>query len=163
VKLASQWRTGQQMILAEDIRWKHCHIKSLNLLPNVWTKQIAIDSGAHDAIFVRDDHVTECTSSNIAIVHEGVIVTHPANEWILHGVTRRFVLEYAKKTGLPVEETEFPPDSLFKADEVFTMGTLSEVTPVNMIDGREVGPYADAPGSMIRKLRSAIREAVKLA
>lgn len=162
-KLASLWRTGQQMILAEDIRWKHCHIKSLNLLPNVWTKQMAIDSGAHDAIFVRDDRVTECTSSNIAIVRDGVIITHPANDWILHGVTRRFLLEHAKTTGLPVEEAVFSPDSLFTADEVFTMGTLSEVTPVNTIDGREVGAHADLPGSIVRKLRSAIREAAKLA
>lgn len=162
-KLAAQWTTGLQMILAEDIRWKHCHIKSLNLLPNVWTKQIALDSGAHDAIFVRDGRVTECTSSNIAIIRDDVIITHPANEWILHGVTRRFVLEYAHSAGLPVAETAFSPDSLFTADEVFTMGTLSEVTAVHMVDGRAVGARAAAPGSVVQKLQSAIRGAAELA
>ncbi len=161
----SKWtvlqENGQHMILVEDIRWKHCHIKSLNLLPNVWMKQRAIDQGADDAIFIRDGVVTECTSSNLAIVRSGVVFTHPADDYILHGVTRRFMMEQARLAGVVIREERFEQEALYTADEVFTLGTMSGILPVTKIDGREVGKKNKEPSSVTRWLQQALQKAVE--
>jgi D-alanine transaminase len=159
-KYAAMRERGITLITTEDIRWKWCYIKSLNLLPNVLAKQKALDAGAQDAVFVRDNVVTECTSSNIALVSQGVIYTHPANDHILHGVTRRVMIELAKDMGVTVVEEEFPPVRLFAADELFIMGTLTEFAPVVAVDGRPVGARALAPDSTVRRLARAFRERI---
>ena len=45
---------GVSIVSLEDIRWGRCHVKSLNLLPNVMAREHALRSGAFEAIFVRD-------------------------------------------------------------------------------------------------------------
>ncbi|MCY0893636.1 MAG: aminotransferase class IV [Acidibacillus sp.] len=149
---------GQRMIIVDDIRWKHCHIKSLNLLPNVWMKQKAKDQGADDAIFVRDGVVTECTSSNLAIVRDGVVVTHPADEFILHGVTRRFMIEHANLLGFEVKEESFSPDALYSADEVFTLGTMSGITPIIHVEGTPISTNGLVDGSITKRLQVLLQE-----
>jgi len=151
---------GQRMILAPDIRWQWCYIKSLNLLPNILTKQKALDAGVNDAIFVRDGWVTEGTSSNLGIIRGGVLYTHPADEHILHGITRQVILSLAVQVGLSVSETRFSPETLVTADEVFTMSTLTEIAPVVEIDGQAVGQGALADDSGVRRLQRAYRQAV---
>jgi D-alanine transaminase len=121
-----------------DIRWLRCDLKTLNLLANVLAKQEAVDSGAHEAILHRDGIVTECSASNIMIVKDGVVRTHPANHLILHGVTRAIVLRAAQKLELPVLEEPFDLEALLAADEVFITGTTVEVTPIIEVDGRMI-------------------------
>ncbi|KUO95732.1 aminotransferase class IV [Ferroacidibacillus organovorans] len=125
---------GQRVKTTEDIRWSWCYIKSLNLLPNVLMKQRALDEGFHDAIFVRDGLVTEGTSSNIAIVRGGTLYTHPANQSILHGITRQVVLELARELCIPVVELAFTVDELKEADEAFTMSTIAEIVPIRQVN-----------------------------
>lgn len=153
---------GQRMILAPDIRWQWCYIKSLNLLPNILTKQKALDAGVNDAIFVRDGWVTEGTSSNVGFISGGVLHTHPADEHILHGITRQVVLSLAGQIGLRVSETRFTSESLMAADEVFTMSTLTEIAPVVEIDGQAVGQAALADDSFVRRLQRAYRQTVSV-
>ncbi|HOV64716.1 MAG TPA: D-amino-acid transaminase, partial [Spirochaetia bacterium] len=93
---------GAGCILAEDIRWLRCDIKSTNLLPNVLAKEEARSKGCFEAIFHRGDIVTEGASSNIFAVRSGVIFTHPANNLILAGITRTAVLGIIAHLGLPV-------------------------------------------------------------
>lgn len=152
---------GLKVMWTEDVRWKYCYIKSLNLLPNVMAKQAALDAGYQDAIFVRDGLVTECTSSNIAIVSDGIVYTHPANERVLHGVTRRFALEYLRSVGVEVREEVFTVDDLLQADEVFTMSTITEFAPVVEVEGRKVGLRATSQDSVLRRLQAAYRENVR--
>ena len=152
---------GLSMTWTEDIRWKLCYIKSLNLLPNVMAKQAALDAGYQDAIFVRDGFVTECTSSNIAIVKGQTVYTHPANERVLHGVTRRFALEYLREAGVEVREEMFTMEELMQADEVFTMSTITEFAPVVKVNGTDVGNRTKSKGSMLRQLQSAYQAQIK--
>ena len=159
-KYARIRQSGQRVILAEDIRWKYCYIKSLNLLPNVLVKQQALDAGVNDALFVAEGVVREATSSNISIVRGGALVTHPANERILHGVTRRTVLELCALLGIPAREETFTVADLLAADEVFTMSTLTELAPIVEVDGQAVGPRALEEGSVLRRLQRAYRERV---
>lgn len=142
---------GITAMTIEDIRWLRCDLKTLNLLPNVLAKQAAIDKGAEEAIMHRNGTVTECSASNLMIVKDGTLMTHPANHLILHGVTRAVVLELARQADLDIAETPFTLDQLKAADEAFITGTTAEITPVIQIDGEPVG--SGKPGTITRKLQ----------
>ena len=65
---ASSPPAAMNAVLAEDIRWHQCSIKSLQLLPNVLTKNIALEAGVDEAILHRDGHITESTATSVFIV-----------------------------------------------------------------------------------------------
>lgn len=153
-----QLQNGLRAVTIPDIRWLRCDIKTLNLLPNNLAKQEAVDRGADEAILHRSGTVTECSSSNIMIVKDGTILTHPADNLILHGVTRSAVLRLAARKGLELREEAFDLDALYRADEVFITGTTAEVTPIVEIDGKPAGNPA---GSVTRALQQAFEELIQ--
>jgi D-alanine transaminase len=142
---------GYAAITLPDTRWLHCDFKTLNLLANVLAKQAAADRGAADAILHRDGTVTESSASNVMIVRQGRLLTHPANQLILHGVTRAVVLRLAVQAGIPAEERPFTLEELFTADEVLLTGTTIEIMPVISVDGQRIG--SGAPGPVTRRLQ----------
>lgn len=145
--------SGITAVTVPDIRWLRCDLKTLNLLPNVLAKQEALDRGADEAILHRDGVVTECSASNVMIVEDGVVLTHPANHLILHGVTRAVVIALLGEIGVPFAEEPFDLTRLADADEVFVTGTTVEVTPIVAIDGR---PVADGKrGTVTARLQQA--------
>ena len=131
--------SGVEVVTMEDIRWARCDIKSLNLLGNVLARQQAKTAGAFEAIFVRGGNVTEGAVSNVMLAKGGAVITAPDDQWILSGVTRRLVLDLARKHGIPVEERAVSIEEFRQADEVFLTGTTVEVLPVVRVDGRAVG------------------------
>lgn len=151
-------QNGISAISRADFRWLRCDIKSLNLLPNTMLKQEAIDHNANEVVLHRDGIVTECSSSNLMMVQGGVIHTHPANHYILHGITRSVVLRLAEQLAITVREQPFTLDQLYGADEVFITGTTVEVTPVLSIDGQPVG--SGSPGKITRKLQEAFTQTI---
>ncbi|MCH8153451.1 MAG: branched-chain-amino-acid transaminase [Planctomycetes bacterium] len=116
-------------------------LKSLNYLNNIMAKIEAIDADALEAIMLNtDDYVSECTGDNIFIVTNGRIITPPIEAGILHGVTRRFVIEeLAPHLEYQVCEEMMKLDDVFKADEVFLTGTAAEIIGVNRVDDRTIG------------------------
>jgi D-alanine transaminase len=153
--LASKRETGVKVTLVDDERWKNCYIKSLNLLPNVIAKQKATNEGYDEAVFVRDGVVLEGSSCNVFLVKDGVLITPPANRYILHGITRATLLEIAQELCIPAEEKEFGPDLLLSADEAFLTSTSMEVMPITEIDGKQIG--SGVPGEIAKKLHAAYR------
>lgn len=147
---------GVSVISLPDIRWLRCDIKSLNLLPNVLARQEAAERGAAEAVLHRDGVVTECSASNIAIVQNGVIRTHPANNLILHGITRAVALRLADELGVPFEERAFTLEELAAADEAFLLGTTVEITPVVKVDDNPIG--GGRPGPVTRRLQEAFEK-----
>ena len=85
--------------------------------------------------------VAESTGANIFLVQNGVIHT-PTPDCFLDGITRRTVMDLARKRGYEVVERVIMPEDLAHADEVFLTGTAAEVTPVGEIDEHnyQVGP-----------------------
>jgi len=152
--------TGISVISLADIRWLHCNYKTLNLLANVLAKQEASERGAADAILHRDGIVTESSASNVAIVKDGVLLTHPADNLILHGVTRAVALHLARAAEISVQERSFTLDELYDADEAFVTGTTVEITPIVSVDGRAVG--GGAPGPVTRRLQRDFASAIQL-
>lgn len=142
---------GISVVTLEDIRWLHCNYKTLNLLANILAKQEAADRGAADAVLHRGGIVTESSASNVMIVKNGALITHPANNLILHGVTRAVALRLARAAEIPAEERPFTLDELYAADEAFVTGTTVEITPIVAVDGRGVGH--GTPGPITRRLQ----------
>ncbi len=148
---------GARAITVRDIRWKRCDIKTVQLLPNALAKQQAVDAGADDAIFVSTKGVVrEGTSSNLFIVTNDTVKTHPLTTRILPGITRHHLLSICADQDIRVEETTFGKASMAAADEVFLSGTVTEVLPVTVIDGRPVG--SGRPGPMTRRLYALLRD-----
>lgn len=150
---------GIKASLQDDIRWLRCDIKTLNLLGNVLAKQKAYENGAEEAIFHRGNIVTEGGSCNAFIVKDGILITHPADHFILNGITRIHVLDIAKRLGIPVQERTFTTSELLAADEAFITSTGVEVTPVVQVDDKFIG--SGKPGPVTKRLFAAFDEDVK--
>lgn len=131
--------SSMKAITTEDIRWLRVDIKSLNLLPNCMAKQKAMEAGVHEAIFIRDQVVTEASSSNLFGVKDGKLYTHPLNNLILNGITRQVVLRLASQLNLPVIEETFTKETLYLMDEVFITNTGVNICPVTEIDSIQIG------------------------
>lgn len=138
-------KNGVAAITLEDIRWKYCHIKAIALLPNILLRQQAIDAEAQEAILIRDGVITEGAASNVFIVTEGVIKTPPKGPFLLPGITRDLVLELAAAHGLAHEESEFGPEALTKAEEIWLTSSTRELLPVTRLDNRAVGSGRPGP------------------
>jgi len=147
---------GVAAMVADDIRWLRCDIKSLNLLPNLLAKQAATEQGCYEAILHRDGLVTEGSASNAYIVSGGKVKTHPATNLILNGITRQVVARICDKNNIPFVEEAFTLDDLYNADEIFVTSTTSEVMPVVKLDGNAVGD--GKPGEVTRKLQTLFVE-----
>ncbi|OJF95761.1 D-amino-acid transaminase [Alkalibacterium sp. 20] len=131
-----QLQTGIKTIITEDIRWLKCDIKMISLLGNIMLKHEAHKHNADEAILHRDQTVTECSSSNVAIVKDGAIYTHPDGNLILPGITKVVWRNCAKKLNIPVYEQAYSTADLLKADEVFCSSTTIEIMPVNQVDSQ---------------------------
>lgn len=132
-------KNGVKAITVDDIRWLRCDIKSLNLLGNVLAKEKAAQNGAAEAIMHRDQTVTEGSSSNVYAVKSGEIYTHPANNLILNGITRRIIKKSAEALNIPFIEEAFTLDFLNDADEVIISSTSIEVMPVIQVNDNKIG------------------------
>jgi D-alanine transaminase len=144
------WEAGGHAITVADQRWARPEIKTTQLLPNVLAAQAAVDAGATDAIFVRDGMALEAPSANLFAVFGGILTTPPASNYILHGITRSFVLELAGDLGIEVAERSFSREELETADEVFLSSTVLEIRPIVRIDGAAVGN--GVPGAVTRAI-----------
>ncbi|AZB42166.1 D-amino-acid transaminase [Bacillus sp. FJAT-42376] len=149
-------KTGVEVITAEDMRWKRCDIKSLNLLWNVMAKQEASDAGKYETVFVRDGVITEGSSTNFYAVKDGTVYTHPANNFILNGITRLKIIEACRNAGVKVVEKEIPAADLDQYEEAFISSTTIEVMPVVKIDSR---PFSSGrPGPVTLSIQKAFRD-----
>lgn len=137
--------TALTAILTEDLRWCRCDIKSLMLLPNVLAKNQAVNAGADEAILHREGRVTEGTAASVFVVRRGALWTHPADQWILDGITRRTILELSRAAAIPVHPIAVTTQQLMSADEVLICGTTTPVAGVVKIDGRDIGDGAIGP------------------
>ena len=144
---------GVAVITVPDNRWHRVDIKSISLLPNVLAKQAARERGAKEAWFVdRDGHVTEGSSSNAWIVtRDGKVVTRPADQGILRGITRTVLIDVIRAQGLELEERPFTVEEAYGAREAFLTSASQIVMPIICIDEHPVGN--GAPGLIATALR----------
>lgn len=101
-------------------------------------------AGAADALMLDlEGFVSETNATNVFLVKDGVVYTSPADS-CLPGITRRTVILLCQKLGIPVcENRRLSLTEFYAGDEVFTTGTMGELTPVYEIDGRFIGPSVE--------------------
>lgn len=128
-----------KLISMEDIRFKLCNIKTLNLIPSVLANQRAVEHGCDEAVLHRGSRVTECAHSNISILKDGVLQTAPTDELILPGITRKHLLALANEHGISVLEKPFSMVELMNADEVIVTSSSALCMKAESIDGIPVG------------------------
>jgi D-alanine transaminase len=144
---------GIAVITVADRRWARPDIKSVSLLPNVLAKQAARDAGAREAWLVdAQGFVTEGASSNAWIVAANdEVVTRPADNSILNGISRAVVLDAIAARGLSLIERPFTVPEAKAAREAFVTAASQIVQPVISIDGKPVGN--GRPGPLTLTLR----------
>ena len=133
--------TGHAVVSKPDIRWKRCDIKTVSLLPAVMAKQAAVQEGAVEAWLVNEKGmITEGTSSNAWIVTlADELITTPADNTILSGITRKTVLRLAERIGLTLIERPFSLLEAKQAKEAFCTSSTALVKPIVKIDQEIVG------------------------
>ncbi len=110
-----------------------------NLLNNILAKIEANVAGADDALMLdAEGFLSETNATNVFLVRGGVVLT-PFADACLPGITRAKVLELCRVHGVPHAEKRLTLAEAWTADEMFVTGTLGELTPVGVLDGRSIG------------------------
>ncbi len=137
-------------------------VKSLNYMNSILAKIEARSAGSDDAIFL--DHrgfVSEGSVTNIFVVKDGKVATPSTAAGILHGITRERLIRLCSDLGMDVQERDVTPFELATADEVFMVGTKSEILAVGSVSGEKVG--TGGAGPVTRKLYAEFSRVVQRA
>ncbi len=137
-------------ITAEDTRFLHCNIKTLNLIPSILAMQRAKEAGCYEAILHRGERVTECSKSNVHIIKDGTLVTAPTDNLILPGIARSHLLEACGALGIPFEERPYTLDELRGADEILITSSTSFLRRCERVDGEAAGAKDEARFAALR-------------
>ena len=151
-QLTENLEKGAPAVTAEDTRWTRCSIKSTSLLANVLLKQLAVESGAHETIMLRNGLLTEGTSSTVHVVIGGEIRTPPRSTQLLPGTTQDLVSELAGQAGIPTRFVAVTEAQLRNADEIFIGAATIGPMAVTRLDGKSVG--TGVPGPVWQRIRA---------
>ena len=124
-----------KLITVDDHRYEYCDIKTINLLPSVLSMTQAENQNCDEAVFVKNGIITECSKSNISIIKEGRLITHPKTNRILPGIARAHLLKQCSAIDVQVVEREFDISELLEADEVLISSTTKLCKKANSING----------------------------
>lgn len=120
-------------------------IKSGNFLNNILAYKDAKDGMAHEAFLCNaEGYLAEGTTSNLFVAKNDLVWT-PHSYGILDGITRAVLFEEAERAGIPLGETNIPPEALFSADEVFFTSSIKGVVPVARVNGQVIGAGRRGP------------------
>lgn len=127
-----------------------------NLINNILAKIEANLAGVDDAIMLDlNGFVSETNATNVFLIKSETVQT-PHADSCLPGITRSVVMALAREAEIPVSEKNISLTEVYTADEVFTTGTMGELTPVLEVDGRQIG--SGEPGPMTRRLSGIFQE-----
>lgn len=140
------------LISMQDVRFEYCHIKTTNLLPNVFASEKATRAGADEVLWHRDGRVTEAAHSSILIIKDGAVIMPPLDQFVLPGITRKVLHNLCDQNGIKVEVREFSVDEVMDADEIILCSTTKNVLYVYEIDGKAVGGKDQILAQKLQKL-----------
>jgi D-alanine transaminase len=152
---------GVACVTARDFRWERGDIKSVSLLGNVLARQISADHGAVETIMFRDGWLTEASSSNVWIAHEGALLGPPRSEQILEGIRVELLRELCEEEGIAYNLRPISEADVRAADEILLSSATKEVLPVTKLDEHAVGHGAlrGKPGPVYARLHEAYQRA----
>lgn len=161
---SSLYESGANVVIVDVIRnhpgTVNPMIKSNNLLNCALAMQEAHRRGAYEGVMRNvQGELTECTTSNLFIVKNGMALTPPLAAGLLPGITREFLFEVGRDAGIVVRERVMHDEDLFEADEAFVTSTTREAVPIVRVDDRPIGD--GTPGPVTTRLLQAFRKAAR--
>jgi branched-chain amino acid aminotransferase len=153
--MVSSWRRVDDNVAPARAKVTGIYINS------ALAKSEAEENGYDEAIMLtHDGHVSEGSAENIFLLRHGTLVTPPASDNILEGITRDTVMALAKDVlHVPVVERSIDRSELYVADEVFLCGTGAQVSPVVAVDRRPIG--TGHVGALTTRLQRAYFDVVR--
>ena len=132
---------GLEIITRNDLRWQRKDIKTTQLLFATLIKTEAHKLGADDAWLIDGDgFVNEGTSNNAYIIDKNNnIITRNLSNKLLPGITRKTIIEVAKKLKLSIEERPFTVKEALESNEAFISSASTLIAPVTKIDKNNIG------------------------
>src|SRR5262249_18749484 len=104
------------------------------------SKHAAENAGFNDALMMDwRGQIAEATGANVFFVRDGALHT-PTPDCFLDGITRRTVIELARRRGVEVIERAIFPNELATFSECFLTGSAAEITPVREVAGLSYKP-----------------------
>jgi D-alanine transaminase len=163
---AAQRHHGVSCVTARDFRWERGDLKCISLMGNVLARQIAADAGAAETILLRDGEaggpwLTEASTCNAWIVHEGALLGPQMSEHLVEGIRVGLLRELCEEIGVPCNLRPISESDLRAADEILLTSSTREVLAVTQLDGEGVGHGAlrGKPGPVYARLYEAYQRA----
>ncbi|MFB5679103.1 aminotransferase class IV [Paenibacillus terreus] len=114
-------------------------LKSLHYMNNIMAKRElaeyegAVPLPAEGLMLTADGFLCEGIVSNVFLVKDEVLYTPELSTGALGGITREFVLELVRSSGIHALEGLYTWNDLIEADEVFLTGSVQEISPVTRL------------------------------
>jgi D-alanine transaminase len=127
-------KKGFQATIQDDFRWMKSNIKSISLLGNVLLKNHASSNGCYETLLIRNNKLTEGSTSNVFIVKDETIYTPKLSNELLPGVTRGLLIKLLNENHLKVIESDIYKSDVVNADEVWCSSSTNAVVPIIKVD-----------------------------
>jgi branched-chain amino acid aminotransferase len=118
------------------------HIKTTDYLMAIWLYPMMKNREADDILYQQNGIVSECPRSNFFIVLPNQIIVTPLKN-ILHGITRKQVLQIARDNGFVVEERELSLAEIRIAKEAFITSSTKRIIPIAAVDDIVFEPHSE--------------------
>lgn len=112
------------------------------LYPNNARALIEAQQRGFDNCLMRDmlGNIAELGTANVFMAKDGVVYTPEPNGTFLNGITRQRVIQLLREDGVSVIEKTLTYADFQGADEIFSSGNFSKLTPITKIDDRVLQP-----------------------
>jgi len=138
-----QYEQGIKVILDEYVR-EMAEVKSTDYKRVILMAEAIRAAKASDLLYQKGGEISELSRSNFFLVKGDRLIT--PDRHILHGITRRTVMQLAQKE-LKVDERPVLLSELYDADEAFTTSSTKKVLPITQIGELTVGDGRVGPTS----------------
>ena len=151
---AELYENGVPVITVAGNRGRYASLKSAGLMNTFQARQEAHAAGAWEAIFTTGHGgLLEGAYTNIFFLAGNLLVTAPASDLILPGITRQKIIGMAPEMGLIVEEHTPRLEALgFGETSAFLTSSLLGVCPVSEINGTSLRLDLEVCGRLAGKL-----------
>ena len=142
-------------------KWRKIHPETVpvsakacaNYLNGYLARKDASDRGFNVGLLAgTDDFLAEGSIESVFLVKDGVLKTPPLGN-ILSSITRKSILQATEVLGLPTSQDPIRSQELFTADEIFTAGTGTMISPVARFEDRHLA----APGPVSKQLMDQMK------
>ena len=133
-KLPAVNKINASVVTTNDYRWEKCDIKMTSLLGNVMANEFAMQQDCFETLFVRDGIITEASHCNVFFIKDETVFTHPANQYILNGITRQIVIDLCNKLKIKLIEKGVAFSDIENYEEAFLTGTSTQIASIKNIN-----------------------------